>query len=182
MAAFASVAQDLDAHLILAGPSPASIADDPEGSQTFEELRRSWSGLRADVRRRVHIASLPMADIDENAAIVNALQWRSDVVIQNSLAEGFGLTVAEAMWKGTPTIASAVGGIQDQIDDGVSGILLRRPGEADELGRAITRILSDRPLASRLGRAGHKSVRDRYLAPYYLIRVLGLIEQVQRAL
>ena len=62
--------------------------------------------LPPDVRRRVHLALLPMDDADENAVIVNALQRRADVVAQKSLAEGFGLTVAEAMWKGRPVVAT----------------------------------------------------------------------------
>ena len=68
--------------------------------------RPSASGCRRDVRARVHLALLPMEDIEENAAIVNALQRRSDVICQKSLAEGFGLTVAEAMWKARPVVAS----------------------------------------------------------------------------
>ena len=62
-----------------------------------------------------------MVDLDENAVMVNAIQRRADVVVQKSIAEGFGLTVAEAMWKGTPVVASRIGGIQDQIVDGESG-------------------------------------------------------------
>ena len=65
-----------------------------------------------------------MDDADENAVIVNALQRRADVVVQKSLAEGFGLTVAEAMWKGRPVVATRVGGIQDQIEDGTTGCLV----------------------------------------------------------
>ena len=71
-------------------------------------------------RSRVHLACMPMADPDENAAIVNALQRHASVVVQKSLAEGFGLTVTEAMWKRKPVVASAVGGIVDQIEDGVA--------------------------------------------------------------
>ena len=76
---------------------------------------------------RVHLVSLPMDDLDENAAMVNALQRRADIVVQKSLAEGFGLTVAEAMWKRRPVIGTRVGGIQDQIVDGVSGLLVDDP-------------------------------------------------------
>ena len=98
--------------------------------------RRSWTRpgttSRASIalaRERVHLACLPMDDLEENAAIVNALQRRADVVVQKSIAEGFGLTVAEAMWKARPVVASRIGGIQDQIVDGVSGILLDNPTE-----------------------------------------------------
>ena len=73
---------------------------------------------RGGARRRVHVASLPTVDVEENAAIVNALQHHAAVVVQKSLAEGFGLTVAEAMWKQRPVVASRIGGIRDQIVDG----------------------------------------------------------------
>ena len=94
------------------------MADDPEGAEVFDEVEAAWRELPRGSRRRVHLALLPMDDADENAVIVNALQRRADVVAQKSLAEGFGLTVAEAMWKGRPVVASRVGGIQDQIEDG----------------------------------------------------------------
>ena len=91
------------------------------------EVRELRAGLDPAVRERVHLACLPMDDVEENAAIVNAIQRRSTIVVQKSLAEGFGLTVAEAMWKARPMVASRVGGIQDQIVDGVTGILLDDP-------------------------------------------------------
>ena len=106
-------------HLVLVGPDVTAVADDPEGAEVLAEVEAAWrDAARAPIRRRVHLALLPMEDADENAVIVNALQRRADVVVQKSLAEGFGLTVAEAMWKGRPVVASRVGGIQDQIEDG----------------------------------------------------------------
>jgi trehalose synthase len=105
-----------------------------------------------------------MQDADENAAIVNALQRHAAVVVQKSLQEGFGLTVTEAMWKRRPVVASAVGGIQDQIDDGVDGLLLRDPRDLDELASALRRVLADEELARRLGEAAYKRVRDNYLS------------------
>ena len=71
------------------------------------EVEAAWHELPPAARRRVHLALLPMEDAEENAVIVNALQRRADVVAQKSLAEGFGLTVAEAMWKGRPVVADA---------------------------------------------------------------------------
>ena len=111
------VADRTDAHLVLAGPGRQTMADDPEGAAVFGRVSDAWHALPPPLRRRVHLASLPMADGDENAAIVNALQRRAAVAVQKSLAEGFGLTVAEAMWKERAVVASAVGGIQDQIVD-----------------------------------------------------------------
>src|SRR3954471_14524489 len=125
MRAFAEhVPDDDDPHLVLAGPDVTAVADDPEGAEVFAEVEAAWRELPPPVRRRVHLALLPMEDADENAVIVNALQRRADVVVQKSLAEGFGLTVSEAMWKARPVVASNVGGIRDQIEDGVTGMLV----------------------------------------------------------
>ncbi|HZU61002.1 MAG TPA: hypothetical protein VE983_08555, partial [Solirubrobacteraceae bacterium] len=81
-----------EAHLLLAGPDTEAVADDPEGAQTLAAVHSAWRRLPSPIRSRVHLASLPMVDLEENAAIVNGLQRRSHVVIQKSLAEGFGLT------------------------------------------------------------------------------------------
>lgn len=93
---------------MLAGPSTDSVADDPEGARVYAAVGEAWQTLPAVVRSRVHLAALPMSDTEENAAIVNGLQRHADVVVQKSLAEGFGLTVAEAMWKQRPVVASRI--------------------------------------------------------------------------
>lgn len=175
MRAFAAhVPMVLGAHLLLAGPAPEAVTDDPEGQSTFDELCAAWHALPDDARARVHLCSLPMDDVDENAAIVNALQRRSNVVVQKSIAEGFGLTVAEAMWKGRPVVGSRVGGIQDQIEDGESGLLIE-PDDDAELGAAVTTLLEDPAMARAMGEAGHARVGDEYLAPRFLSRYLQLI-------
>jgi trehalose synthase len=122
-----------------------------------------------------------MDDIEENAAIVNALQRCSDVVVQKSLAEGFGLTVAEAMWKGRPTVATSIGGIQDQISHGLTGLLIDDPEDSRAFGQAVTDLLCDRDLSNDLGRAAHRSVVDNFLAPRYLGQYLELVETVLTA-
>jgi trehalose synthase len=94
---------------------------------------------------------LPVADVEENAVIVNALQRQAGVVVQKSLAEGFGLTVLEAMWKGRPIVASGVGGIRDQVVDGESGLLLDDPTDLPEFGRLIRQLLDHPAQASALG-------------------------------
>jgi trehalose synthase len=165
----------LGAHLVLAGPAPDAVADDPEQAATLAELRAVVRSLDAAVAARVHIACLPMGDAEENAAIVNALQRRSDVVVQKSLAEGFGLTVTEALWKERPVVASAVGGIQDQITDGVSGLLVDDPEDLEAFGRAVADLLDDRAEAGRLGRNGAVAVIEDFLAPSYLRRYLAII-------
>ena len=150
--------------LVLAGPNVRALADDPEGADVFAEVEGAWRDLPASLRRFVHLAALPMDDIEENAAIVNALQRHSAVVVQKSLQEGFGLTVTEAMWKRRPVVASAVGGIQDQIRDGVDGLLVHNPADLDEFARVLTRVLEDHALARRLGAAGHQHVREHFLS------------------
>jgi trehalose synthase len=172
------VASRGDAHLLLVGPSTAAVADDPEGAQVLEEVRTAWHDLPARVRRRVHLCSLPMEDIEENAAIVNALQRHAGVVVQKSLAEGFGLTVAEAMWKQRPVVASRIGGIRDQIEDGRSGVLLPDPRDLEQVGAAIAELLADGERAQRLGIAAQRRVQQQFLGPHHLGRYFEVMHRV----
>jgi trehalose synthase len=167
-----------DPHLVLAGPATAAVTDDPEGAGVLEEVLEARSRLPPEQRSRVHIACLPMDDIEENAAMVNAIQRRSQIVVQKSLAEGFGLTVAEAMWKGKPVVASARGGIQDQISDGLSGILLDDPTDLDAFAAAVRRLLDDEPLRIRMGIAARQEIETNFLGTRHLLNYL----QVLRAL
>jgi trehalose synthase len=179
MRAFAEhIARETTADLLLAGPAVEAVADDPEGASVLTEVAQAWRELPEATRRRVHLASLPMDDVEENAAIVNALQRHADVVVQKSLAEGFGLTVAEAMWKGRAVVASRIGGIQDQIVDGESGVLISDPRDLAEFGVAVIRLLADPERAGRLGAAAYARVRDHFLAPHHLGRYFELIQRL----
>jgi trehalose synthase len=162
-------------HLVVAGPAVDAVSDDPEGAEMLEKSRAAWEQLPDDVRASVHLATLPMDDGYENAAIVNALQRRADIVVQKSLAEGFGLTVAEAMWKGRPVVASRIGGIQDQIVHGETGLLIDDPASSDEFGRALARLLDDPAGAAEMGRAAQQRVRDHFLGPQHLMRYVELL-------
>ncbi|MEZ5155705.1 MAG: glycosyltransferase [Solirubrobacterales bacterium] len=162
-------------HLVLAGPATAAVADDPEGGAILEAVLDQRDRLQPDERSRIHIVCLPMDDIEENAAMVNAIQRRSDVIVQKSLAEGFGLTVGEAMWKGKPVVASARGGIQDQITDGVTGILLPDPSNLDEFGAAVRRLLDDEPLRIRMGIAARQRIEESYLGTRHLLNYLQML-------
>ncbi len=165
-----------DAHLLLAGPDVAGVTDDPEGAAVLHECMAAWRDLPARARRRVHLACLPMDDIDENAYIVNALQRHAAVVVQKSLVEGFGLTVTEPMWKARPVVASAVGGILDQIEDGISGVLLPDPTDFGSLGKLVRELLYDAGTATRLGEAARARVRDRFLGDRHLTQYVDLFE------
>ena len=170
-------AEDDEPHLVLAGPDVTAVADDPEGSAVFAEIDSIWSSLPRRIRRRVHLALLPMADVDENAVIVNALQRRADVVAQKSLAEGFGLTVAEAMWKGRPVVASAIGGIREQIEDGRTGLLVE-PHDLRAFGEHVSALLRDPHRAERMGEAAQTRVREMFLGPRHLGQYVELLERV----
>jgi trehalose synthase len=174
----AQIAPRVDAHLLLAGPATDSVADDPEGAEVLAAVRAEWEGLSADMRRRVHLASLPMDDLEENAAIVNAIQHHADVIVQKSLAEGFGLTVSEAMWKRRPVVGTRIGGIQDQIVDGVSGVLVSDPSDLREYGDAVTALLGDRDRARAIGVAARERVRTCFLGPHELGLYFTLIQRV----
>jgi trehalose synthase len=169
-----------DEHLLLAGPDVARVVDDPEGATVLQEIVARRESLPEDVRARTHLATLPLDDIEENAATVNAIQRRSDVIVQNSLAEGFGLTVSEAMWKETPVVATRVGGIQDQIVDGQSGLLIE-PGDSDALAGAIRTLLEDRDRAAALGRAAHERVAAEFLVTGRLTAYFRLFERLLEA-
>jgi trehalose synthase len=118
-----------------------------------------------------------MDDLEENAAIVNAIQRRANVLAQKSLAEGFGLTVSEGMWKARPVIGSRVGGIQDQIVDGENGILVE-PTDLEGFGHAALELLNDPERARRLGEAARETVRERFLGSRTLEQYVQLFEKL----
>jgi trehalose synthase len=164
--------------LVLAGPNVKAVCDDPEGAEVFEDVVARWRALPHGVRNRIHLASLPTNDVQENAAIVNALQRHAHIVVQKSLQEGFGLTVTEAMWKGRAVVASAVGGIQDQIEDGVSGILLKDPTDLDALADTLRDLLCDPGRIDSLGRAARERAREHFLGLEHLLKYAALFERI----
>ncbi len=137
--------EQVDFTLVLLGNM---ATDDPEG-------RRIYDTLVAEADERTLV--LPEGD---DQLLVNAVQTTADVILQKSIREGFGLTVTEAMWKGRPIVAGAVGGIRHQIADGENGLLVTSPEEAAD---AIVRLLTDPGLATRLGNAARETVCERFL-------------------
>jgi trehalose synthase len=180
MRCFVANVDDETVHLLLAGPSVAAVSDDPEGAEVLAEVDSYRRELDPDVRRRVHLATLPMDDVQENAAMVNAIQRRSDIVVQKSLAEGFGLTVAEAMWKSRPVVATKQGGIQDQIVDGESGLLLDDPLDLETMGDALGQLLGDSRYRAELGEAARRRVEDHFLGTRSLIQYSQLLGELLR--
>ena len=167
-----------DVHLLLVGPDISAVTDDPEGAGVLQECRELLDTLPLEIRARVHLVNLPMDDGDENALIVNALQRHASIVVQKSLVEGFGLTVTEAMWKSRPMIASAVGGIQDQIVDRRDGLLIADPTDLDEFAGALGTLFDAPDLAAQLGAAAHQRVLDEYLGDRHLTQYVELFDNL----
>jgi trehalose synthase len=159
--AFKLARKQVDARLVLLGNF---ATDDPEGARIFEALR----GCRDD-----RILILTSGD---DTALVNALQTRAAVVLQKSLREGFGLTVAEAMWKGTPVLGGNVGGIRYQIENGVNGFLV---SSIDEAAERIVRLLKDEKLREEMGREARETVREKFLLTRYLEQYLDLFGEFE---
>jgi trehalose synthase len=173
-----NVPESTGAHLIYAGPAASAVSDDPEGLRVLEEAIALWERLPKESQSRIHLASLPMDDPAENACIVNALQRHAKVIVQKSLAEGFGLTVAEAMWKARPVVASRIGGIETQIVDGETGLLLDDPHDLKAFGEAVSTLLLDPELAQRMGERGRERVRDEFTSPRSLLDYLSVLRQI----
>ena len=162
------------AHLMLVGPSVEGVSDDPEGEEVLAECVRAWDDLDADLQQRVWLICLPMDDVEENAVMVNALQRHAAVVVQKSLAEGFGLTVTEAMFKGRPVVASAIGGIRDQIEDGVNGVLLPEPRDLDAFGNLLQRLLEQPDRMHELGEQARRTVVGTFMGDRHLLQYVKL--------
>jgi len=168
---------DRGAQLALVGPSVDEVVDDPEGAAVLDECVASWEALPPAARRRIFVVTLPMIDVDENAAMVNALQRSAAIIVQKSLVEGFGLTVAEGMWKGKPVVASRVGGIADQIAPG-TGMLLDDPTDLRAFGDAVAALL-DRPAEmTRLGDRARRHVLKDFVGDRHLLQYAALIERL----
>jgi trehalose synthase len=153
--------------LVLAG---SMALDDPEGWQVYERIRAE--SVRDPL---IHVLSnlTGVGNVE-----VNALQRCSDVVVQKSVREGFGLVVSEALWKGTPVVAGRAGGIPLQMADGVGGYLV---DDVQGCAAAVLRLLRDRPLARALGHRGRERVRRHFLLPRLLLNELSLLTELSGA-
>jgi trehalose synthase len=171
------LAEGIDAELALVGPSVDGVTDDPEGAAVLSECIGIWERFPDAVRRRIRLISLPMHDVDENAVMVNAIQSQATVIVQKSLVEGFGLTVAEGMWKAKAVVASAVGGIVDQIGPG-TGVLLHDPADLDAFSDALHNLISRPDHIVELGQAARRYVHDHFIGDLHLLRYAALIEHL----
>ena len=152
------------ARLVLAGPMASDVADDPEAREVLAELARVWLGLEPFVQSDIAVVTLPMHAPRENALMVNALQRASSMVVQNSLREGFGLTVTEAMWKRIPVLTNTRAcGPRQQVRDGIDGRLVADPENVDELAAVLIDMLADPDRVDAWGRAAQRRVHENFL-------------------
>jgi trehalose synthase len=149
--------------LVLAGPDPAAVADDPEATEVLRDLTDVYTGLPHWIQEDVALVSLPMGCRNENALMVNALQRCSSIVVQNSLREGFGLTATEAMWKSCAVLGSRACGIRQQIRDGVDGRLIPDSQDPQGIADLLDAMLDDLPGATRYGKSAQRRVHDDFL-------------------
>ncbi|WIV65805.1 glycosyltransferase [Natrialbaceae archaeon AArc-T1-2] len=140
--------------------------DDPEGLELYERVAEE-----AVDDPNVHV----LTDLPDTA--VNVLQRRSDVVVQKSLREGFGLVVSEALWKRTPVVGSNVGGIPLQIEDGHNGYLVE-PEDVESAADHVAGLLEDDERRRRFGEHAREHVRDRFLLPRQLEELLEIFLEV----
>jgi len=166
------------ARLVLAGPDPASIRDDPEATEVFTELCEVYGALEPRLQADVALLALPMASVKQNALIVNALQRCATLVVQNSLQEGFGLTVTEAMWKRCAVLGSPACGLRQQIRHGFDGRLLRNPEDLQEIADALEQLLIHPYAREAHGRAAQLRVQEEFLVFTQVRRWLEVLAQV----
>ncbi len=159
IAAYRIIKKKIDCRLVLLG---SMASDDPEGNIVLDELKEN-----AEDDPDIIIINF------ENDILVNALQRASEIVIQKSLKEGFGLTVSEALWKETPVVASDVGGIPLQVIDGENGFLIH---SIESCADACIKLLKDKKMRDRFGRAGKKHIRKNYLITRHIQDYIELIK------
>jgi trehalose synthase len=152
------------AHLVLAGPDPLAVRDDPEALAVLAALTADYVALDPTIQDEIAVLSLPLHSVEQNALMVNALQRASTIVVQNSLREGFGLTIAEAMWKRIPVLTSARAcGPRQQVRDGLDGRLVADPEDTDELRRVMEEMLVAPERRQRWGQSAQRRVHERFL-------------------
>lgn len=165
--------------LILAGADPGAIPDDPEAQDVFGELKQRYIELPPVFQRDIAILALPVESRKDNALMVNALQRAADIVAQNSLREGFGLTVTEAMWKRAAVLGSAAAcGVRFQVRDDVDGRLVSDPTDPAEIARVMFEMLGNPECLEEYGRNGQYRAHDQFLIFSELRQWIGVFTAV----
>jgi len=156
------------------------VNDDPEALEVLAEMKGVWRDLPPALRDDVALLVLPLRSRVENALMVNVLQRSASLVAQNSLREGFGLTVTEAMWKRCAVLASPACGLRQQIRHGVNGHLLASAEDPEEIADALEQLLIDPHTREAHGRAAQLRVQDEFLVFNQVQRWLEVLTEVVR--
>jgi trehalose synthase len=141
--------------------------DDPEGWDIYQQVHNA---SQQDSLIHVFTNLTGVGNVE-----VNAFQRHSDLIVQKSIREGFGLVVSESLWKGTPVVAGRAGGIPLQMSDGAGGLLVE---SVDECAKAIMQLLRDPGWAQQLGERGRERVREHFLLPRLLVNELTLVKDL----
>jgi trehalose synthase len=160
------VKEKVDCRLVLCG---SAATDDPESNITYERVRRK-------TQTEVKNGDILLLTLSDNI-LVNALQRKAAVIVQKSLREGFGLTVTEGLWKGRPVVASNIGGIPLQIQNGKNGFLIP-PNNNQQFAETIIDILKNNKIAEQLAITGPATVRKKFLITRLCIDYLNLINDL----
>lgn len=163
---YKKVREEIDCRLVMCG---SMATDDPEGWQIYEKVKKK-------ANKYLETGDIILLTI-ENNFLVNVLQRASAVIIQKSIREGFGLTVTEALWKGTPVVASNVGGIPLQISNGKNGFL-HDPFDLDGFAKTVVKILKDSEMAREIGKNGKEYVREKFLITRLLSDYIELFNEI----
>jgi len=158
---FKKIREKEDCQLIFMGDM---ASDDPQGPALYHKIRQI-----ADQFKDIYTIT------QKNDLLVNILQRESAFVFQNSLKEGFGLTVAEALWKGTPVLGTIAGGIPLQVINGKTGYIIKN--KKDGVNKALN-ILRDKSLRNKLGKAGHEHVKNKFLITRHLQDYINLLNKI----
>lgn len=150
------------ARLVLGGPDPLFVTDDPEGEEVLNELVDFFKELPGDIQKDIALLLLPLENPKQNALIVNALQRCSVIVVQNSIQEGFGLTATEAMWKQTPVLVSGAAGLKFQVSHGETGTINADPSDIPALSDALEYMLSHQKELDKWGFNAQSRVVERF--------------------
>ncbi|HRX17229.1 MAG TPA: glycosyltransferase [Spirochaetota bacterium] len=164
--------------LVLAGPDPTAVSDDPEGLEVVRQVKERFVSLDSELQKDISILLLPMESAKENSLIVNALQRCATVIVQNSIREGFGLTATEAMWKRKPVLVSSATGLKQQVINNKNGLMVTNPEDSDEISECLVKLIKNPGMAYNLGRNAQRSVYDHFLVFRQISQYLELFTRL----
>jgi len=160
---FEKVRKEMDCQLLLVGDM---ALDDPEGQEMYERLITEIKGKK-DIR----------VVLGAHDVMVNAIQRAADVIVQKSLREGFGLSVTEALWKGTPVVASNVGGIPAQVKDGENGFLVD-PKDHETMAERVMDLLNNKNQREEMGAKAIQHVKENFLITRHIENWIDLCTEL----